>query len=212
MHTRPKKDTSGVTTSAHPKRRSAVGGISMFTKGDRSMIASIAGAAPALQLGLPAHPLNESIPLVQEIRYCRHGRPPPCGNGYDLDERDDKCYPNGTVPRTSGIVGWPSQSAPTDYRLRRDHRRRLGSSRILIDQELQCTACADEFVAEARLRPEAKFRFDAVSAAASRCVASSAWAAKMATLIRARIVADNSIIFHLLPSPIFGENLRDWFQ
>jgi hypothetical protein len=62
------------------------------------MIASIAGVALALQLGLPAHPLNESIPLVQEIRYRRHGRSPPCGHGYDLDERDDKCYPNGTVP------------------------------------------------------------------------------------------------------------------
>jgi hypothetical protein len=52
------------------------------------MIASIAGVALALQLGLPAHPLNESIPLVQEIRYRRHGRSPPCGHGYDLDERD----------------------------------------------------------------------------------------------------------------------------
>jgi hypothetical protein len=62
------------------------------------MIASIAGVALALQLGLPAHPLNESTPLVQEIRYRRHGRSPPCGHGYDLDERDDKCYPNGTVP------------------------------------------------------------------------------------------------------------------
>jgi len=69
------------------------------------MIASIAGVALALQLGLTAHPLNESIPLVQEIRYRRHGRSPPCGHGYDLDERDDKCYPNGTVPRTSGTVG-----------------------------------------------------------------------------------------------------------
>jgi len=61
------------------------------------MIASIAGVALALQLDYPP-PLNESIPLVQEIRYRRHGRSPPCGNGYDLDERDDKCYPNGTVP------------------------------------------------------------------------------------------------------------------
>jgi len=62
------------------------------------MIASITGVALALQLGLPAHPLNESIPLVQEIRYRRRGRSPPCGHGYDLDARDDKCYPNGTVP------------------------------------------------------------------------------------------------------------------
>ena len=35
---------------------------------------------------------------MQEIRYRRHGHPPPCGHGYDLDERDGKCYPNGTVP------------------------------------------------------------------------------------------------------------------
>jgi hypothetical protein len=77
------------------------------------MFARIAGVALALQLGVPAHPLNESTPLVQEtlaheilaqetltheIRYRRHGQPPPCGHGYDLDERDGKCYPNGTVP------------------------------------------------------------------------------------------------------------------
>ena len=31
------------------------------------MFASIAGVALALQLGVPAHPLNESIPLAQEI-------------------------------------------------------------------------------------------------------------------------------------------------
>jgi len=73
------------------------------------MFASIAGVALALQLGVPAHlavsahPLNESTPLVQEtlvqeIRYRRQGQPPPCGHGYDLDERDGKCYPNGTVP------------------------------------------------------------------------------------------------------------------
>jgi len=75
------------------------------------MFASIAGVALALQLGVPAHSLNESTPLGQEtqetlaqktltheIRYRRHGRPPPCGHGYDLDERDGKCYPNGTVP------------------------------------------------------------------------------------------------------------------
>lgn len=77
------------------------------------MFASVAGVALALQLGALAHPLNESIPsvreiftqeiltqetLAQEIRYRRHGHPPPCGDGYDLDERDDKCYPNGTVP------------------------------------------------------------------------------------------------------------------
>jgi hypothetical protein len=78
------------------------------------MFASLAGVALALQLGVPAAPLNEDTPSVQgipvhgvlvqgilahEIRYRRHGRPPPCGHGYDLDERDGRCYPNGRVPR-----------------------------------------------------------------------------------------------------------------
>jgi len=62
------------------------------------MFASIAGVALALQLGVPAHPLSEAIPPAQEIRYRRQGRPPPCGHGYDLDERDGKCYPNGMAP------------------------------------------------------------------------------------------------------------------
>ena len=62
------------------------------------MFASMASLALALQLGGAAHPLNDSLPLVQEIRDRRQGRPPPCGNGYDLDERDGKCYPNGAVP------------------------------------------------------------------------------------------------------------------
>ncbi|MEH2555725.1 hypothetical protein V1286_003254 [Bradyrhizobium algeriense] len=62
------------------------------------MFASIAGIALALQFGVPAHSPNESTPLAHEIRYRRDGRPPPCGHGYDLDERDGKCYPNGTVP------------------------------------------------------------------------------------------------------------------
>lgn len=78
------------------------------------MFASLAGVALALQLGVPAAPLNEGTPsvhgipvhgvlvqgiLAREIRYRRHGRPPPCGHGYDLDERDGRCYPNGMVPR-----------------------------------------------------------------------------------------------------------------
>ena len=69
------------------------------------MFASLVSVALSLQLGAPAHPLNQSVPLaqtilaqkilmqetlVQEIRYRRHGLPPPCGHGYDLDERDDK--------------------------------------------------------------------------------------------------------------------------
>jgi hypothetical protein len=75
---------------------------------DRKMFASLAGVALALQLGAPVAPLTESAPSVQgipvqgilahEIRYRRHGRPPPCGHGYDLDDRDGRCYPNGMVP------------------------------------------------------------------------------------------------------------------
>ena len=51
---------------------------------------------------------------MQEIRYRRHGLPPPCGHGYDLDERDDKCYPNGTVPprfQSAGIILWSTAAA-----------------------------------------------------------------------------------------------------
>jgi hypothetical protein len=62
------------------------------------MFASIAGVALALQLAEPAYALNESNRPVQEIRYRRHGRSPPCGHGYDADSRDGMCYPNGTVP------------------------------------------------------------------------------------------------------------------
>jgi hypothetical protein len=71
------------------------------------MFASMAAIALALQLGVPAQPLNESIPsaqipaqeiLTEEIGYRRRGHPPPCGHGYDLDERDGKCYRNGRVP------------------------------------------------------------------------------------------------------------------
>ena len=80
------------------------------------MFASIVGVTLAFQWGAPSHPLNVPLAqqtlaqqtlaqeastqktLVQEIRYRRHGRPPPCGHGFDLDERDGKCYPNGSVP------------------------------------------------------------------------------------------------------------------
>lgn len=63
------------------------------------MFASIAGVALALQFGAPAPALNEGRPFIQEIRYRRgRGLPPPCGHGYDLDERDGRCYRNGMVP------------------------------------------------------------------------------------------------------------------
>ena len=88
------------------------------------MFASLAGVALALQLGVPAHPLNESIPpvqeiltqeiLAQEIRYRRHGHPPPCGHGYDLDQRDGKCYRTGWCRRgfnRAGIIPWSTAAA-----------------------------------------------------------------------------------------------------
>jgi hypothetical protein len=62
------------------------------------MFASIAGLALALQLGIASDARTESTPLTQQIRYRRQGRPPPCDHGWDLDERDGKCYPNGAVP------------------------------------------------------------------------------------------------------------------
>ena len=37
----------------------------------------------ALQLGVPAHPLNDGEPPVQEIQYRAYAHPPPCGHGWD---------------------------------------------------------------------------------------------------------------------------------
>ena len=62
------------------------------------MFASIAGVALALQLEAAAYAPNPDNPPVQEIQYRRHGRPLPCGHGYDVDSRDGMCYPNGMVP------------------------------------------------------------------------------------------------------------------
>ena len=78
------------------------------------MFASIAGLALALQLGGPAYAVNEGNPPVQEIQYRRHGRPPPCGHGYDVDSRDGMCYPNGMVPpntNRAGIILWSTAAA-----------------------------------------------------------------------------------------------------
>jgi hypothetical protein len=62
------------------------------------MFASIAMAVLTLQFGAPDRSLDEGNPFAQEIRYRRVGHPPPCGHGYDLDERDGLCYRNGMVP------------------------------------------------------------------------------------------------------------------
>ena len=62
------------------------------------MLASIAIAVLALQFGGPLRSLDEGNSFAQEIRYRRAGHPPPCGDGYDLDQRDGLCYGNGIVP------------------------------------------------------------------------------------------------------------------
>lgn len=67
------------------------------------MFTSMAGLALAVQLGTATTPQTENIPFarqifVEPIRYRRQGRPPPCDHGWDLDERDGKCYRNGAVP------------------------------------------------------------------------------------------------------------------
>lgn len=63
------------------------------------MFSSIAGLALALQLGTATDARAESIPPIGEIRYRGHGRPPPCDQGWDLNERDGKCYPNRAAPQ-----------------------------------------------------------------------------------------------------------------
>ena len=62
------------------------------------MFASVAAGVLALgiQGGVPAQPLNEAF--VHQSRYRRDGHPPPCGHGWDVDERDGMCYRTGTVP------------------------------------------------------------------------------------------------------------------
>jgi hypothetical protein len=63
------------------------------------MLLNIAVMAFALQMGAPATPLlSESAALVQEVRHRRRGHPLRCEDGYDLDSRDGRCYPNGKVP------------------------------------------------------------------------------------------------------------------
>jgi hypothetical protein len=61
------------------------------------MFMSMAALAIALQ-GMPALAPETRTLLLHQIRSRRHGHPPPCGDGYDLDERDGLCYRNGEVP------------------------------------------------------------------------------------------------------------------
>jgi hypothetical protein len=46
------------------------------------MLLNVASVVLALQLGVPAHPLNDGEPPVQEIQYRVPVRPPPCGHGW----------------------------------------------------------------------------------------------------------------------------------
>jgi len=51
------------------------------------------------------------------------------------------------------VVGWPSRRTNWDYHLRRDRRRRLGSSRILIGPRATTHRLRQTNVIEASLRP-----------------------------------------------------------
>jgi len=63
------------------------------------MLMSIAALAMVLH-GMPAVAPDDRPALQHEIRYRRHdSHPPPCGRGWDLDDRDNLCYRNGVVPR-----------------------------------------------------------------------------------------------------------------
>ncbi|MBR0693108.1 hypothetical protein [Bradyrhizobium lablabi] len=61
------------------------------------MFISAAAIAIAVQ-SAPVPAAETDIQWVQPIRYRREGHPPPCGDGWDQDSRDNLCYRNGTVP------------------------------------------------------------------------------------------------------------------
>jgi hypothetical protein len=62
-----------------------------------AMIASIAAAILAMQIGVPS---PDEFPRRQfeSVQYRAFAHPPPCGHGYDLSARDGLCYPNGYLP------------------------------------------------------------------------------------------------------------------
>jgi hypothetical protein len=75
------------------------------------MLLNVASVVLALQLGVPAHPLNDGEPPVQEIQYRVPVRPPPCGHGWDVSARDGMCYPTGSLR--------PQDQAARQYQHRR---------------------------------------------------------------------------------------------
>jgi hypothetical protein len=78
------------------------------------MLLNVASVVLALQLGVPAHPLNDGGPPVQEIQYRVPVRPPPCGHGWDVSARDGMCYPTGSLH--------PRDQAARQYRRYRGDR------------------------------------------------------------------------------------------
>jgi hypothetical protein len=75
------------------------------------MLLNVASVVLALQLGVPAHPLNDGEPPVQEIQYRVPRHPPPCGHGWDVSARDGMCYPTGSLH--------PRDQAARQYQYRR---------------------------------------------------------------------------------------------
>jgi len=64
---------------------------------ESDMLLSVAAMALVLQ-GTPAIVSGNHTSLLQQSRYRRDGHPPPCGHGWDVDERDGMCYRTGSVP------------------------------------------------------------------------------------------------------------------
>ena len=58
------------------------------------MLVTLAAAIMAAQLGIGMDVI-EARPSAETVQYRR---PVPCGHGADVDVRDGRCYPTGTVP------------------------------------------------------------------------------------------------------------------
>lgn len=83
------------------------------------MILSVAAAIFAAQLGTGMEVVTR--PPVETVQ---HRRPIRCGHGADLDIRDGRCYPNGTVPPQFQQQGaYPPDYDDDDYYDRRPRRR-----------------------------------------------------------------------------------------
>ena len=100
------------------------------------MLMSIAALAMALH-GMPAVAPDSQPTLQHEIRYRRReSHPPPCGNGWDLDDRDNLCYRNGVVPR--------AHQAGRYYPLEPTPEQRMMQRQMMQQQRMQPPIqCAD---------------------------------------------------------------------